>query len=213
MLFLSKNQITAWSLCLVYALENIVDLLSACVVLWRFFAPTTIDDALEKKLKSREDRASVGISYIMVILGIGIIGTAFTNFTREAEDVFTVIDKLIGSLFSVLFFGSIAILKFRFANRLDSPSMHKDGICSLIGAILGATLFVNTVLVIGNPDAWWFDPVVAFFAGVAAIYLGVKALWEAYTVKGHPIFALSWWCSTPEDATSSNYTAVDSEIV
>jgi hypothetical protein len=43
-------------LCLVYGLENLVDFLSDAVVLWRFFAPSTVDEALERQLRHREER-------------------------------------------------------------------------------------------------------------------------------------------------------------
>ena len=50
---------TESSLILAFALENIVDLLSSSVVLWRFYAPNGSDEAQLAKLKAREERANV----------------------------------------------------------------------------------------------------------------------------------------------------------
>lgn len=199
-----------------------MDLLSTCVVLWRFFAPTSLDDALEQKLKQREERASVAISFIMVALGFSILATAFADFARGAEDAFQEEAVIVMSFFSILLFGTISMLKFRFAARLDSPSMYKDGICSLIGTILAVTLLVNTIIVIRNPSVWWIDPIVALMAGIAAIYLGVRALWMAYTSEGLPIFSRDWWSgattestskTTSEEQTKGSDSARDGDIV
>jgi hypothetical protein len=195
----------------VYALENLVDLLSTCVVLWRFFAPMTLDDALERKLKQREDRASVAISFIMVVLGFAILATALADFARGPEWAVQQKAVLVMSFFSVIFFGVLSVLKFRFAARLESPSMRKDGICSLIGAILGVTLFVNTLIVVVNSDLWWIDPIVAFAAGIGAIYLGVRALWEAYTSEGLAICSASFWSGS--DGESSTKSTADGDDI
>lgn len=193
-------------MCLVYALENVVDFLSTVVVLWRFFAPTSLDDALEQKLRQREQRASVAISFIMVALGISIIASSLADFARGQEDTFQEGAVLVMSFLSVMFFGVLSTLKFRYAARLDSPSMYKDGICSLLGTVLGVALFVNTIVVAKHPGAWWIDPSAACVAGVVAILLGVRALWDAYANDGIPIFSKSWWFSQKENEVPKNHT-------
>lgn len=52
---------TESSLILAFALENIVDLLSSSVVLWRFYAPSGSDEAQLAKLQAREERANVSV--------------------------------------------------------------------------------------------------------------------------------------------------------
>lgn len=71
---------------MVYGLENCVDFLSSVVVLWRFFAPTSVDEAVERKLRHRELRADVAISGVIALLGFSIIISAIEDFTRGPED-------------------------------------------------------------------------------------------------------------------------------
>lgn len=125
------------SLCLVYGLENCVDFLSSVVVLWRFFAPTTVDETLERKLRQREQRASVAISGILVLLGLFVLGAAIADYAQGAEDVAELNLRWVRALsfLSLFVFGILSALKFRYSNRLDSPSLYKDGICSLIGTV------------------------------------------------------------------------------
>lgn len=59
--FPSHLQKTGSSLCLAFGVENSVDFLSSVIVLWRFFVPHGLTEAVEKKLQKREDRASLAM--------------------------------------------------------------------------------------------------------------------------------------------------------
>jgi len=177
-----------------------VDALSSAVVLWRFFAPMSVDEAVERKLQHREQRADVAISFIIVILGFSILIAALEDFSRGAEDNQELAAVVVLAMFSVPFFGILSCLKFRFAVRLDSQSLYKDGICSLIGTILSIALFVNTLIIVGEEGAWWIDPVVAMFAGIFAILYGVRAVWSAKVKQGVPIGSWSWWRGKKDDS-------------
>ena len=54
-----------------YALENLVDLVSSLVVIWRFYGEVA-DDELEK----REKRASIGIALMIILLSICVFSVA-----------------------------------------------------------------------------------------------------------------------------------------
>jgi hypothetical protein len=184
-------------------MENIVDFLSSAVVLWRFFAPTSIDDAIERKLRRREKRASVAISFIMVILGLMILSAAISDMKRGPEDVLEYAGVLSLSFFSLLVFGTLTAIKFRYSAKLDSASLYKDGICSLIGTVLAATLFINTLIVVHHENIWWIDPIAAFLAGIIAIVIGVRALFITRSVEEIPIFTWTWWRSSSEESNES----------
>jgi peptidoglycan/LPS O-acetylase OafA/YrhL len=186
-------------LCLVYGLENCVDFLSSVVVLWRFFAPAKIDDVVEEKLRRREKRASIAISFILVVLGLAIIGTALDDLTRGEEDTEQLKDVVMISFVSIFIFGILAMFKFKYALVLESPSLYKDGICSLIGTVLSGALFVNTLIIDTIPGVWWIDPLVAVGAGIAAIVIGGRAAWSARYTDNLPIFTISWWMLSQGD--------------
>jgi divalent metal cation (Fe/Co/Zn/Cd) transporter len=180
-------------------LENCVDFLSSVVVLWRFFAPSKIDDALEEKLRRREKRASIAISFILVVLGLAIILTALADLTRGKEDTDQLKDVVLISFVSIFVFGILAVFKFKYALVLESPSLYKDGICSLIGTVLSGALFINTLIINTLPGVWWIDPLVAIGAGIAAIIIGAQAVREARYKDSLPIFTLSWWMLSQGD--------------
>ena len=151
------------------------------MVLWRFFAPSDVTEKLEVELKGREERASRAINVILVILGVGIWITAIQDLLRGQEETGRQEQKtaLVVSFLSLVIFGLLTAVKFRYAKILDSPSLYKDGICSMIGTTLSASLFIDTLIIKGTASAWWIDPVVAIGCGFASFGYGVQALYKA----------------------------------
>ncbi|GAX20025.1 hypothetical protein FisN_1Lh494 [Fistulifera solaris] len=206
------------SLALAFGLENCVDFLSDAIVLWRFFAPHQLDEDVKAKLEGREVRASVAISFILVFLGLQVIIAALNDFAQGRQEETEKEAALVLSFFSILVFGAIALIKIRYSKALDSESLYKDAICSLIGAILAAALFLNTLIIDSSPEAWWMDPFIAFIAGILAFFYGVYTLHVARSQEHHAIFSLSWWRSSGEVADrpptkSANTEMVDTEVV
>lgn len=188
-------------MCLVYGLENCVDFFSSVVVLWRFYAPSKLDDALEEKLNRREKRASMAISFILVALGLCIVATAMDDLSRGQEDPDQLKDVVFISFISIFVFGGLTLFKFHYALLLESASLYKDGICSLIGTVLSGALFVNTLIIDQAPGVWFIDPIVAICAGVAAIIIGGQAIYVARYKEDLPIFNWSWWMLSQGDGT------------
>jgi len=186
-------------MCLVFGLENLVDFLSSVVVLWRFWASGKMTKAREKSLKRRELRASMAISLILMLLGMGVIGTSSYDISigpGSAHDLDIVLG-MAGT--SVFVFGSLAFFKFHYAVALDSESLYKDGVCSLIGTILAAALFTNTLIIGRLPDIWWLDPCVAMVCGFAALFLGFHSIFVAWRYRRVPVLSLSWWMMSRGD--------------
>lgn len=212
------NQRLDLSLALVFGLENCVDFFSSAVVLWRFYAPHQLDEALVAKLKGREVRASVAISFILIILGIQVIASASSDIARGKEDEEAGKQAAIAiSFFSMPIFGTLAVLKFRYAKALESESLYKDGVCSLIGAVLAVALFLNTLIIHNSPNAWWLDPVIALFAGFIAFFYGIYGVHVAKSRDKHAVFSLAWWNSSGEvpiqPPKSASTEMVDAEVV
>lgn len=184
---------TGSSLFLVLGLENCVDFISSAVVLWRFFVPSTLTTELEGILQNREKRASVAISMILVVLGVAIWITAIEDFVRGQEESNQQTTALVISGVSSFLFSILTVFKFRYAKVLDSPSLYKDGICSMIGTILSVSLFINTLIIVEAPSAWWIDPAVAIACGVVSFVYGVWTLYVANCKMGLPIFSSRWW--------------------
>lgn len=105
----------------------------------------------------------------------------------------------------------MGMFKFRYAEALHSPSLYKDGLCSLIGASLALSLFFNTVLSLSTEGMlWWLDPAVALICGVGSLIYGLYSVYVPFVKEGLPIFTPSWWIySAKSTSTSPNDLELD----
>jgi len=198
------------SLLFVYGLENCVDFVSSAIVVWRFNKPEKGDHEMRKALlEAREKRAEIGISMILGILGFGSIIVSSEDFSKgyEEEDETQLWILYYLAFGSLLIFGALSMLKFRYADALNSPSLYKDGICSLIGTCLALSLFFNTVLSLSTSvQLWWLDPCVALICGVSSLVYALYSIYVAFVREGLPIFNPHWWLYS---AKKSNTTLSD----
>lgn len=135
----------------------------------------------------------MAISFVLVLLGISVLAAALDDLSKgeETEKEMNVVIAL--ALIGIFIFGTLTIIKFHYAQKFDSSSLQKDGICSLIGAVLASGLFATTLIIERVPSLWWVDPVFAMLCGVAALGLGGKSIFIAKFVDNTPIFTLQWW--------------------
>lgn len=191
------------SLILVYGLENMVDFLSSAIVLWRFFLPASSDAAEEARLLSREKRASIGISFVLAVLGLGTIFTSSEDFAAGKEELENLNALYYISFFSIVVFGTLAIFKFHYARKLKSSSLKKDAVCSALGTILATSLFFNTILALASDGSyWWLDPLIALICGVGSLVYGLHGVHKAYVRDGLPVCSCSWWLYGNKDMNS-----------
>lgn len=146
------------TLCLVYGLENCVDLMSSIVVVWRFYAPGDMTKEREELLAKREKRASMAISFILILLGLFVTFGAVDDLIKGPESPFDMDLILEISLVSIIVFGTLVLFKFHYSKKLHSASLYKDGLCSMLGTVLSGALFFNTMIIEKYPTTWWLDP-------------------------------------------------------
>mmetsp|Transcript_24723 Transcript_24723/g.69404 ORF Transcript_24723/g.69404 Transcript_24723/m.69404 type:complete len:304 (-) Transcript_24723:145-1056(-) len=198
---------TGSDLALVFGLENCVDFLSSAVVLWRFDLGTNKDPdgsataamAQQQILQKREKRASMAISLVLIFLGLGVFAAASDDLAKgQAEPKYELDDVIVISIFSTFIFGTLCIFKFHYADKLQSASLYKDGICSLIGTILAIALLINTLIIEQDNGVWWLDPLVALICGFASFLYGALG-WIQAVQQGIPVFTVAWWTTSQGD--------------
>ena len=185
-----------------FGIENVIDLLSSAIVIWRFYAPSKEEDMDEdylKKLQKREKRASVGIAFVMLILAWALSIAAFDEIAQGVgEDEEYDNQLLILSIPSMFVFSILAWIKFRYADLLKSSALQKDAICSLFGAILSISVILNSFIISRDPDAWFLDPLVAIFVSAACFIVGTRTILKN-SYEHTPFLSFAWWMTDPSD--------------
>ena len=189
---------------LLYGLENSVDFTSSLIVLWRFYAPGELTKEREEELKNREDRAAVAISGLILLLGVLVIpaavgdlneGTPSASETGRDLEVIILLSGL-----SIVIFSVMTILKIYYAKSLDSESLLKDGLCSVIGVILSTLIFINSWVINTHPEFWEIDAYSAILCGIIAVAIGVHGIFKAMYIKKKRIFSKSFWSNRKVNA-------------
>jgi len=199
------------SLMLCFGLENCLDLFSSAVVLWRFYKPGDSEERISL-LKKREKRASVAITVIILLLGFMVTIMALVDFTEPNIFVEGQTKKtFLFSGFSFVIFSVLTAMKLKMAKALDSRSLWKDGLCSLIGTILSFALILTTLITMKNDNFWWLDPAIALMCGLVSFVYGIWSVYFQGVKKGIPIWSPQWWISS-RDTRDENDTVMEEEM-
>lgn len=156
---------------------------------------------------------SVAISFVLFILGIGIIIAAADQIKLGATYKESTSLIITISFISIMVFGSFTIVKLQYATMLNSPALHKDGFCSFIGTALSFSLFMDTLLAIWDPTTWWLEPLIAIVVGLLSLCVGLRSIVRNIFFQHVPIYKLSWWTSEAPlsgDSERPNPTTQDS---
>jgi divalent metal cation (Fe/Co/Zn/Cd) transporter len=97
------------------------------------------------------------------------------------------------ALCSVVIFSFLTYLKLYYAKVLNSESLHKDGLCSVIGLLLSILIFANSQVISSHPEYWRLDPYFAIACGGIAISIGSHGIFRAIFTKKLSISTLSFW--------------------
>jgi len=149
----------------------------------------------------REKRASMAISFVLIMLGIFVSSGAIDDLAAGPESKADLDIILEISLISIVVFGALTIFKFNYSKKLNSASLYKDGLCSMFGTALSGALVFNTLIIEQFPSMWYLDPLVSLVCGFLAFGLGIYQVYVASRIQGLPLFTLKWWIVSQGDGT------------
>lgn len=140
--------------------ESMLDAVSSTLVVWRYKTPkkrqfADSQQAQQRKLERdarRERNSSLGIGLTFVVLAALLLVFAAAKLAlyeprRHAAEEKKGADY--GAMLawpSAVFFGILAWIKFRLARELESQVLHKDALCSALGALLALIVAVASLL-------------------------------------------------------------------
>ncbi|KAL1499472.1 hypothetical protein AB1Y20_011675 [Prymnesium parvum] len=183
-----------------YALENAVDSFSSALVLWRFWGGgATVPESI---LQLREKRASVGIALAFVALALVVGGTAIAHLSKE-EELSHHAELIALSLPSVFIFTLLGLLKLHIGRATDSPSMRKDGACSLCGGVLSLGVCIGASASLSDSSLFWIDASVAVAVSAGLLLYGLFIL-NKNAQQNNRWWSVGFWMHGPSRNGSSS---------
>merc|ERR1711924_369484 len=138
----------------------------------------------------RERKSSIGIGITLVLLaGFLIVSAAWKLSTWDAHDPEHVREEkdeaVMGTLLvwiSSVFFAGLAAMKLRLASKLESQVLQKDGMCSLLGAVLGVVVGITDLIALANQDdpesLALVDPAAGIVIALILLFEGCRTLYH-----------------------------------
>jgi len=190
------------------ALENAVDVFSSALVCWRFWGggKSTPVEVLDQ----REKKASIAIAMAFIVLAVVVIinATVHVSHQNKAEQAVLLIALAAPCM---VIFAVLGIIKIRLGQLIPSASLTKDGVCSLLGALLSAGILVGTsVTEYEDEGFWWFDGVLAIVVSCGLCAYSVHNLVKNAR-QGHQFWRKSWWMTTIEQSALLQHSLINDE--
>ena len=95
---------------------------------------------------------------------------------------------------SVIAFAVLGGLKWHISEKLKSPTMKKDAICSLAVGVISLAVTISASAYSANEAVWFFDAFVAVLVSVFLLCYGSRTLF----CHGHRWWESSFWKNDPE---------------
>lgn len=158
-----------------YALEALVDVWSSILVLWRFWKDPDGEGHYFLITRRRESRASVGIAFTFVIIGVFTSSLAIVHLTQRQPPANSSVLLAISGTSIIILTWSCAT-KLSLSRVLQSNALRKDAVTSGACACMAGAILVSTSVHKSNPSIWWLDACVAVVISCILGVLGVRTL-------------------------------------
>ena len=154
-----------------FGIDSIVEVLSGCLVLWRYVG--------RKRLPLRRERiATATIGCMLAMLGVATVATAIYNLI-ERNNPYRAIPGMIITACSVVIMTALYVAK-RYASRaLNSATLESDAKCFLSCIKLSLVVFFGSGVFWLDPDLWWIDSASAIVIAVFIAAEGMKTVHHA----------------------------------
>lgn len=153
--------------------DSLIEVGSATVVLWNLKQVASTDD------KSKERVATRAIGALFILLSLVVLTSSSWQLYSGGHPE-TTMPGLIVALASISVMFYLWRAKLRVAKALDSSTLEKDAVCTLVCIRLSFVLLAGSLLFLVAPDFWWLDAVCAILIGLMIMKEGVDTVRATY---------------------------------
>ncbi|DBA74845.1 TPA: hypothetical protein ACH3X2_009184 [Trebouxia sp. C0005] len=155
---------------LLFGLDSVIEVAAVLLVMWRLSGRHTV--------QRRERIATGGIGVLLILLTAAAVSASIGHLVQHDEPE-TALAGLIVSCISFVDMLCFWSFKRHFAKKIQSKCLASDATCSLACSLLGAVLFLGSILFLVHPATWWADAAAALLLSVFIAKEGVGMLRNA----------------------------------
>ena len=159
---------------LAFGADSWVEVISGSLVCWRFYEElTTKEGATGKRTATQKERIiTLILGLLLTLLSLAVIGGSIGALVTHDQPESSVANIAIGCV-SIVYMGTLYILKTRVAISLKSATVETDAQCSLFCVQLSLVLVIGAVIFREVNSVWWFDSATAI---VIALMIGKEGI-------------------------------------
>ena len=178
-----------------FAWENMLDLASSLVVLWRFSQEANLckkqtkgkplDPAMQHQLAVRERITSLTLSLSIICLSVLVGSMAILHLAmREQPRLSGIYRDEIGleiyvSVPSAMVGSALGAIQIFIGGAMNSHSLTKDGLISVFGALTSLGAWIGaTSDVLTDGASWYLDSTITLLLAITLFAYGCHAIWE-----------------------------------
>ena len=155
---------------LLFGLDSVIEVAAVLLVMWRLSGRHTV--------QRRERIATGGIGVLLILLTAAAVSASIGHLVQHDEPE-TALAGLIVSCISFVDMLCFWSFKRHFAKKIQSKCLASDATCSLACSLLGAVLFLGSILFLVHPATWWADAAAALLLSVFIAKEGIGMLRNA----------------------------------
>ena len=159
---------------LAFGADSWVEVISGSLVCWRFYEELTAKEgATTKRTATQKERIiTLILGLLLTLLSLAVIGGSIGALVTHDQPESSVANIAIGCV-SIVYMGTLYILKTRVAISLKSATVETDAQCSLFCVQLSLVLVIGAVIFREVSSVWWFDSATAI---VIALMIGKEGI-------------------------------------
>jgi len=181
---------------LAFGCDGFVDIFAGTFIIWRFSGNMETKQQIIQ-IEKKETRASVGIAFALVIIGIATAIQAIIHLLNQDpphnDTLLFAVSGVLGTLLLI-----VSLIKFYIAHKLKSLSLKESGVTNISGFFLSIGVLIANGAYLADDRVWFLD---ATFAIVISTILAGFGLHTLVVKRTHFWWRRPFW--SPQEGDSA----------
>jgi len=173
---------------LAFGCDGFVDIFAGSFIIWRFSGTMETTQQI-LQIEQKETRASVGIAFALIVIGVATAIQAIVHLLNEDpphnDTLLFVVSGVLGILLLI-----VALLKFYIAHKLKSLALKESGVTNISGFFLSVGVLVANGAYSADSRVWFLDATFAIIISLILAGFGVHTL---IVKRSHFWWKKSFW--------------------
>jgi len=178
---------------LAFGCDAFVDIFAGSFIVWRFSGRTSTAEQVNI-IEKRENRASIGIAFALVLIAIIASFQAISHLVDENppqnDSTLFIVSGVLGVILLI-----VSLFKFWIAHKLKSLALKESGVTNISGFFLAIGVLIANGAYLANPSVWFLD---ASFAIIISMIMAGFGVYTMIVKRNMFWWRKAFWLPSPD---------------